>query len=62
MSRKGGANQAENAQFAEAVRRIEATLGRKLTPGEIRRLHDEITGGHNSLNDIVQIGLGLFSH
>ena len=59
---KGGSNTKQNAAFVEAVRRIEAALGRKLTPDEIDRLHREISKQGYTLDEIVGIGLGMFSH
>jgi len=58
--RGGGSNQSENAKFAEAVRRIERALGKKLTPDQMRRLHDLISGQGLGLDEIVQLGIGLF--
>jgi len=61
-ARGGGSNQSANAKFAEAVRRIEkARGGQKLSPDQIRRLHDELHSfPANSIEEIVNIGLGLF--
>jgi hypothetical protein len=53
-------NIAQNRQFDEAVRQIESHCGQKLSKGDRRRLHDEITGQGFSLPDIVNIGVGMF--
>ncbi len=53
-------NIAQNRQFDEAVRQIESRCGRKLSKGDRRRLHDEITGQGFPIPDIVNIGVGLF--
>jgi len=55
-----GSGRVQNRQFDEAVRQIEAWLGRKLTDAEIERLHREISKGGYDLDEIVQIGIGLF--
>ncbi len=53
-------NRSENRRFHEAVRRIERALGRKLSPQDRRRLHDEVTAKRYTLNEIVDVGLALF--
>lgn len=53
-------NQAQNKQFADAVKKIEREIGRRLSKDEIRRLHDEITGQDFGFDEIVEEGLGLF--
>jgi hypothetical protein len=54
-------NREQNRQFAEAVRQLEDRLQRKLSPDEIRRLHDEISGeGLTTVEEIVEWGLALF--
>jgi hypothetical protein len=53
-------NQAQNRQFADAVREIERRIGRKLSKDEIRRLHDAISGQDYDYHDIVEEGVGMF--
>jgi len=53
-------NRAQNREFREAVRQIEKQIGRKLTQGEIRWLHDEISKQGFSLWEIVEIGVEMF--
>lgn len=53
-------NIAQNKQFADAVREIERRIGRKLSKGEIRRLHDVISGQDYGFHDIVEEGVGMF--
>jgi hypothetical protein len=53
-------NRDQNRQFAEAVRRIETELGRKLASSEKRRLHDEINGHGLELEEIVDWGCAMF--
>ncbi len=53
-------NRDENAEFDEAVRRIEGRLGRKLEKDERQRLHREVSGEHYSLAEIVDVGFALF--
>jgi hypothetical protein len=53
-------NRDQNRQFQEAVRLIEVELRRKLTAGERRRLHDEITEHGHTIDEIVDIGLAMF--
>lgn len=62
MSSKGtpGNNQAQNKQFADAIREIERRIGRKLSLDEIRRLHDAISGQGYGYHDIVEEGVGMF--
>ncbi len=60
--KRGGGNQAANRAFGEAVRQIERALGRKLTQDEVQRLHREISKQNYSLEEIVQIGVAMFSH
>jgi RHS repeat-associated protein len=59
-ARGGGSNQSENSKFAEAVRRIERAIGRKLRPDQIERLHREISKLGYGLDAIVEIGKALF--
>ena len=47
-------------QFDEAVRRIQARCGKKLTDDERRRLHDAITKQGYGLDIIVEIRVGMF--
>jgi hypothetical protein len=53
-------NRDQNRQFEEAVRQIDKVLGRKLSSIERRRLHDEITGHHYTMQEIIEIGLAMF--
>jgi hypothetical protein len=54
-------NRQQNRQFEEAIRRIEAVLGRPLSKDERRRLHDEITRQRvQTIDEIVDWGLALF--
>jgi hypothetical protein len=53
-------NRLQNRQFEEALLRIEAVLGRKLSRDDRRRLHDEIKQGVKTLDEIVSWGLALF--
>ena len=53
-------NRDQNREFEEAVRRIEKHCGFPLTKDQRRWLHDEITGGNYTIDDIVQIGIGWF--
>ena len=55
-------NRQQKRQFDEAVRRLEAILGReKLSKEERRRLHDEITKqGIKTIDEIVDWGRALF--
>ncbi|MFO0174162.1 MAG: DUF4157 domain-containing protein, partial [Aphanizomenon sp.] len=64
MSSKGtpGNNQAQNKQFADAIREIERRIGRKLSNGEIRRLHDAISGQDYGYHDIVEEGVEMFGN
>ena len=39
---------------------IEKRCGRKLDPDEQRQLHDEITKGGYSPDEIIEIGVGMF--
>ncbi|MBG1265342.1 hypothetical protein [Nostoc sp. WHI] len=55
-------NQAQNKQFADAVREIERRIGRKLSQDEIRRLHDTISGQDYGYHDIVEEGVGMFGN
>jgi hypothetical protein len=59
--RSDTANQQEKAEFERAVALIERIIGRKLTKGERRELHDAITGMKYSIEEIVAIGETLFS-
>jgi hypothetical protein len=54
------ARKADIKVFDDAVRKIEEICGRKLSPAERRRLHDEITGGVNSYWSIVRDGVAMF--
>jgi amino acid transporter len=62
MSSSGtpGNNQAQNKQFRDAVREAERRLGRKLDKGQIRRVHDEITGQDMGYHDIVETIISMF--
>uniref|UniRef100_UPI001B8BE3D1 hypothetical protein n=1 Tax=Allorhizocola rhizosphaerae TaxID=1872709 RepID=UPI001B8BE3D1 len=62
MSSNGtpGNNQAQNKQFNDAVRNAERQLGRKLDKGEIRRVHDEITGQNMGYHEIIETILSMF--
>lgn len=53
-------NVVQNRQFKEALRRIASRCGRPLSKDDQRRLHDEITKGGYGLDEIVEIGVGLF--
>lgn len=53
-------NQAENKEFKDALREIERSLGREITPAERRSLHDRITGQGYGYHRIVEEGKGLF--
>jgi len=53
-------NRDENREFYEAVRRVQAILGRKLRRDEIQRLHREITDLGLDLEGIVETGLSMF--
>lgn len=62
MSSRGtpGNNQAQNKQFADAVREIERRIGRRLSQDEIRRLHDAISVQDYGYHDIVEEGVAMF--
>jgi hypothetical protein len=53
-------NAAQNKQFGDAIRAIEQKIGRKLSPGERRELHDAISGQDLGYGDIVDTGIDLF--
>ncbi|GHI26602.1 hypothetical protein Shyd_79730 [Streptomyces hydrogenans] len=53
-------NQAENKEFRDALREIERSIGREITPAERRSLHDRITGQKYGYHRIVEEGKGLF--
>jgi len=53
-------NRDQNREFEEAVRRIEKHCGFALTKDQRRWLHDEITGGNYTIDEIVQIGIDWF--
>ncbi len=59
-SRGGGSGQRENRAFKEAVRRINQDRREPLTPDQVRALHDEIPNQGFSLDEIVEIGKGMF--
>jgi RHS repeat-associated protein len=50
-------NKVQNAQFEEAMRRIEMRIGRRLTAKEKRRIHERITGQRMTLEEIVDEGM-----
>ena len=62
MSNSGtpGNNQAQNRQFRDAIQEAERRLGRKLDKGQIRRVHDEISGENLGFDEIVDTVLGMF--
>nr|WP_238362171.1 polymorphic toxin-type HINT domain-containing protein [Actinopolymorpha pittospori] len=53
-------NQAENKEFKGAMREVERSLGRQITPAERRSLHDRITGQGYDFHRIVEEGKGMF--
>lgn len=53
-------NQVEKKIFEEAVRRIERTIGRRLTKDERRELHHVITDMKYPIDEIVAIGESMF--
>ncbi len=53
-------NQAQNAQFEEAVKQIEKRIGRQLKNDEIRRLYKAISGEGYGFPEIVSIGVDMF--
>lgn len=54
-------NRQQNRMFDEAVRRIETILHRRLSKGDRRGLHDEISRrGVKTIDEIVEWGLALF--
>ncbi|MCQ6555471.1 hypothetical protein NPS70_20050 [Streptomyces sp. C10-9-1] len=53
-------SQAENKELKDALREIERSLGREITPAERRSLHDRITGQGYGYHRIVEEGKGLF--
>ncbi|MFD3735616.1 polymorphic toxin-type HINT domain-containing protein [Streptomyces sp. NPDC058632] len=53
-------NQAENKEFKDALREIEGSIGRQITPEERRSLHERITGQGYGYHRIVEEGKGLF--
>ena len=58
---KDTANQQEKKQFEYAWKQIQRILGRTLSRADRRRLHDAITKKHYDLEEIIEIGLDLFS-
>ncbi len=60
-NRKDTANQQEKVQFDYALKQIERRIGRRLTKGERRRLHDEITKQGFTVEEIIEIGVSMFS-
>ena len=64
-SRRGntsGNNEAQNAQFKDAVRAIERRIRRKLNKDEIRRLHEAISGEGYDFHDIISLGVDMFGN
>lgn len=53
-------NQAQNKQFRDAVRAAERQLGRRLSKGELRRVHDEISGENLGYHEIIETVLQMF--
>ncbi|MGW7363314.1 Hint domain-containing protein [Streptomyces sp. NPDC054841] len=53
-------NQAENKEFRDALRAVERDLGRDVTPGERRALHDRITGRGYGYHRIIEEAKGMF--
>ena len=54
-------NTDQNKQFDDAVREIEHRIGRRLTPDEIRRLHEALHDEEDpGFWDIVRLGLDMF--
>jgi len=53
-------NGAQNAQFEDAVREIERKTGKRLSDGDRRKLHDQISGQNYGYHDIVEEGYWLF--
>ena len=59
--RAQGNNESESKAFYRAIEEIEKKLGKgKLTAGQVRRIHDEITGQGFGKDQIVEEGLKLF--
>lgn len=53
-------NQAQNRQFRGAVQEAERVLGRKLSKGEIRQVHDEISKQGYRYREIVDLIIEMF--
>jgi len=53
-------NQAQNRQFSDAVQAAQRQLGRSLSKGEVRMLHDEISGQNYGFWVIVDSAVALF--
>jgi hypothetical protein len=50
-----GDNRAQNKQFEDAKKQAEREAGRKMTPDERRRFHDEVTGQDYGWDDLVEV-------
>lgn len=57
---KNSDNQRENDEFAEAVRRCQNTIGRRLTPSERERLHRMISRLGLTLQEIYELCVDVF--
>lgn len=53
-------NIAQNKQFDAAIKEAERQIGRKLDPGEVRRVHDAISKKGFGFDEIVQTALDIF--
>ena len=52
--------EAQQKQADDAKREIERKIGRKLSPKEERKLHDQVTGQDYNYNELVEEGVWLF--
>jgi hypothetical protein len=53
-------NQAQNAQFAGAIKEAESRINKKLTKDQIREVHDAISGQGYGYHEIVDITISMF--
>lgn len=53
-------NHSEDKEIRKAIAKIESIIGRKLTKAEKQILHQEITGQHYTVQEIVITGVELF--
>ena len=53
-------NLSENRKFGYAIQEIGRRCGGALTDDQVRRLHDEITRGGYTTDEIIEIGVAMF--